>query len=230
MLNQVPLINGPKEGQGRTIPLDFIRHGSTEMNDHDGDGDKIRGWIDVPLDARGKEESKTLGKRLCKANPRPDLVVSSDLRRSMETAHIISQICGIPFLGPVEALRPWNLAGLQGQESAKVAPIIQRLTHNPDQQAPGGGESFHWFARRFLNGVRSLLMRFQGKRLGIVAHHRNERLLSAIDRAGWPMDGSIDQKEFVHHGDAPGFMVTFEIPVSWLFPATQRQMLRQRRM
>lgn len=208
----LPLINGPSTEP--TWPLDFIRHGSTAMNDHKGTGDRIRGWIDAPLDDRGREEAKETGQKLCKANPRPAILIPSDLRRSTETAQIISRICGIPAGQPNHALRPWNLAQLQGQESAKVAPIISQLVHQPDQPAPGGGESFRQFEQRFIFGLRGLLARSQGRRLGVIAHHRNERLLAALEKAGWT--GEIDFNEFQRKGDPPGILRTFDIPIRWL--------------
>jgi len=212
----LPLVNGPSPTQGETRPLDFIRHGSTKYNNTvgdqpPGDADKIRGHIDVPLDDRGREEAKKVGQKLCNIKDRPALLVSSDLSRARETAHIISRICGIPVGGSLPSLRPWNLGKLQGQESAKVAPIIKQLAENPDRSAPGGGDSFHQFLHQFFGGLKQVLAHPQ--RIAMVAHHRNERAIAAMEKGNWQ---TLDLKEFARHGDRPGSMVTFSIPTAWL--------------
>ena len=194
-------------------PLDFIRHGSTRLNGSDGGSrDRIRGWMDVPLDDRGRQEAQKLGQQLCKSQGvKPSFLVASDLQRAGETAYIISKLCGIQFLGGDHAFRPWGLGKFQGQESAKVHPILQQYIHNPDTPVPGG-ESFHQFESRFLRGVKFLLRR--GGRPGLVSHHRNERLLASLEKNGW--SGQIDIQEFTKVGDAPGHMAVFEIPLHLL--------------
>lgn len=200
-------------------PLDFIRHGSTKLNDHGGQGDKIRGWIDVPLDDRGKQESKAIGEKLRAAKTKPDVLISSDLRRAVETAHTISSISGIPYMGGANHFRPWNLGHFQGQESKKIAPQLAQYVEHPNEPVPGG-ESFGAFAHRFLTGLRAAFARFPQARLGMIAHHRNERLLASLDKAGWPPNGAFDVREFERKGDPPGFMVTFNIPPHFLGAAT----------
>src|SRR5258707_3909655 len=201
----LPLISGPRQDLGQTKPLDFIRHGSTKFNTTVGDTpppgsmDRIRGHLDIPLDDRGREEAKKAGRKLCDLKAKPAMLVSSDLSRSVETAHIISRMCGIPVGGSLPSLRPWNLGKLQGQESATVAPIMTRLAHNPDQPAPGGGDSFHQFLQQFFGGLKQILAHPQ--RIAIVAHHRNERAIAAMEKGNWQYP---DLKEFARHGDAPG--------------------------
>lgn len=206
----LPLVNGPRHDLGATRPLDLIRHGSTKLNSEKG-GDKIRGWADIPLDDRGREEAKKMGQKLCDAKRRPDILVSSDLSRARETAHIISRACGIPVAGSTPVLRPWNLGHMQGKESAVVVPEIIKYIHSPDTPVPGG-ESFNQFKNRFLSGLKELLHKFP-HRVAIVSHHRNERVLVALDKADW---NGFDFKEFARRGDPPGSLVTFNIPTTWL--------------
>jgi phosphohistidine phosphatase len=46
---------------------------------------------DRPLDARGKRDAPTIGKRLAKRDVKPDLIVSSPARRALTTAQIIAR-------------------------------------------------------------------------------------------------------------------------------------------
>ncbi len=202
------LINGPSGFEGPTRPLDFFRHGSTHMNDVNRAGDKIRSWADVPLDDRGLQEAEKAGKLLAKAGDKPRILFTSDLQRASATAHIISQLTGIPLAPPEYGLRPWNLGQFQGEESAKIAPQLKMFFNNPGQRIPGGGESFNEFATRFVSTMRGILAKTQ-LRMGIVAHHRNERFLSAMQKADWK---GFDKSEFFKHGSPTGIMITFEIP------------------
>jgi broad specificity phosphatase PhoE len=203
----VNLVNGPNEYSGPTRPVDFIRHGSTALNNADKGKDRIRGWVDVPLDDRGIKEAEKVGRELALLKTKPRVLFSSDLQRAVKTAHIISQAAGIPLAPPSHGLRPWNLGHFQGAESAEIAPQMKMFVDNAGQRVPGG-ESFNEFRTRFFSTMRGLLARTQF-RMGIISHHRNERLLAATEKAGWQ---GFDKTEFAKHGSPPGVLVTFEIP------------------
>ncbi len=123
------------------------------------------------------------------------------------TAHIVSQITGIPVAPPQYGLRPWNLGHFQGEESATIAPQLKMFLNTPGQRVPGG-ESFTEFITRFISTIKGILASTQ-LRMGIVAHHRNERALAAMQKADWR---GFDKQEFLKHGSPTGIMVTFEIP------------------
>lgn len=71
------------------ISIYLARHGQTELNA----AGALRGHLDPPLDAVGQQEAKSLAKAL--ATFRPALVVSSPLRRAVETARRIAEECGL---------------------------------------------------------------------------------------------------------------------------------------
>ena len=200
------LINGPGRYSGPTRPVDFIRHGSTALN-QGPDKDRVRSWLDVPLDDRGIKEAEKVGRELALLKTKPRVLFTSDLQRAQKTAHIISQATGIPLAPPQHGLRPWNLGHLQGVESAKIAPQMKMFVDNAGQRVPGG-ESFNEFRTRFFSTLHGLLARTQ-YRMGIISHHRNERLLAASEKAGW--DG-FDKVEFAKHGSPTGVVITFEVP------------------
>lgn len=66
----------------------LIRHGRTALNA----AGVLRGQIDVPLDAVGEREARELG--LAFEGVRLDAVVSSPLRRAVETARPVAQSSG----------------------------------------------------------------------------------------------------------------------------------------
>ncbi len=72
--------------------IGFIRHGSTEWNRLG----KLQGQLDTDLTEEGREQARLLGLRLAKETW--DGIISSDLTRARETAQIVSDLSGIPFI------------------------------------------------------------------------------------------------------------------------------------
>jgi broad specificity phosphatase PhoE len=191
----------------------LIRHGATALN-KGKKGDRIRGWLNVALSDVGIEESKKTGAKLAKDPNKPDLLVSSDLTRSWQTANIVSKLAKIQLAPPTMALRPWDLGEFAGQESEKVVPqIIKYVTEKPDKAVPGG-ESFNKFRNRALGGIAQILAAVPDELIGLVTHHRVERLIEAWRVAGFPPDGHIDLATFTKHGENTGAIQEIQFPVS----------------
>ena len=177
--------------------ITFVRHGATDLND----GNKIRGWLDVPLNDSGREDAVKAGVEMAK-NP-PDVIVSSDLGRARETADIISDHTGIPMTTEL-GLRPWNLGDLAGQNAEKVAPIIRRYAEeHPDVPVPGG-ESFNQFRTRFISTVRDIASKYPEQNVALITHHRGLRLMDAWQQAGGKEDMSINHDVFSSIGSDTG--------------------------
>jgi broad specificity phosphatase PhoE len=68
----------------------LVRHGRTELNA----AGALRGHLDVPLDDVGRKEAARLGCALARCQPR--LVVTSPLRRAVETGDAIARAAGAP--------------------------------------------------------------------------------------------------------------------------------------
>jgi probable phosphoglycerate mutase len=145
--------------------LTVIRHGKTYLN---GDG-RLRGWIDVPLNDEGIAEARNL--------PKYDTVYTSDLRRAMQTASIVSRVSI-----PTPMLRPWNVGCYAGQPGSIVHPKLVWYTKNSDVRVPFG-ETFNEFLARFLGYIETL------PDCTIVTHYRNCKVLQAWD--GGKLDYSV---------------------------------------
>jgi phage-related protein (TIGR01555 family) len=182
-------------------PCVVVRHGETDLNKED----RLRGWDDVPLNAKGVEQAQALGEKL--KSSRVSLIVSSDLQRASETAKAIAARTGAP-LQIYASLRPWHVGIYTGEESAKVSPILERaIVDTPDQPLPGG-ESFNQFRTRFLTGVQQILAQNQGSSLALVTHIRGERMMAGWEKAGAPPSDAIDLPTFMNWKGAisPGAM------------------------
>jgi len=186
----------------------FIRHGATRLNNDDNSVDRLRGWRDIPLSDEGREEAERLGKSL-KANP-PDCIVTSNLKRAVETAEIISRIIGVKVDWKTEKFRPWDVGKYTGQLSSTAIPILLKYVDEPDRKVPDG-ESFHQFQRRFFSGLDEALDKYNGV-IAIVSHHRDERLLRAWISAGHPSDGTVSMAVFKMKGEKTGSAERISIP------------------
>lgn len=179
----------------------IIRHGTTENNEKD----KIRGWLDLPLSEEGIKEGHVTSKHVAKHDL--DGMVSSDLLRARQTADIISKDTGIPILEHNYGFRPWNLGELTGMDvKATLSTIKKYAEETPDKPIPGGGESFNEFKDRFLNALKDVFAHYKGKKLGIVAHHRSERLIDSLKP-----DGTVDFSKFSTKGISPSDVMEHDV-------------------
>lgn len=184
--------------RGREIVL--IRHGSTSMNTN---GDRIRGWKDVPLSPQGVKEVEATGKAMKDKGIKLDGIITSDLSRTVRTAEIISKALGVPILAKTIGLRPWNLGVYTGQESKKVHGELRQYVDDGNKVVPEG-ESFNTFKHRFLGTVMDILDKYKDKKIAIVTHHRGDRLMNAWLKAGGSRNENVDDKVFTEMGIPPG--------------------------
>lgn len=127
--------------------LRFVRHGATMPNVA---GLACGGDLDAALIDAGREQAAAIGARMAQAEPPVRLIVTSDLRRTRETAAIVAQslpgvevlvepafgerLLGEWNLRPTDKTRPWLASGLP----------------------PPGGESEEAFVSRIDGAVRGL--------------------------------------------------------------------------
>lgn len=192
------LLNGkPSGNMGR---LYVIRHGTTALNAQDGSGpDRIRGWSDVPLSEKGRDEVHDLAERLKDSGI--DSLYYSTLSRAHDTAAAIAQKTGARMI-PTPGLRPWNVGIYTGKESQAAHPILMQFaTQQPDMAMPNG-ESFNQFKHRVMDTLGNVVNHAGGDSLpAIVTHHRVERLINAWKKAGEPPDRSVDFDTMFHPGE-----------------------------
>lgn len=150
-----------------------MRHGETDWNL----AGILQGWTDVPLNERGREQSRELARTLARLGF--SAILSSPLRRSMETAEIIADAWGLPPPIPCEGLKERHFGRVQGMPKDEVRrrhPDLHReiLSRSPSCDFVGG-ESMDHFADRVVAGLRGIATRHAGSRLLLITH-------------GWVMD------------------------------------------
>jgi 2,3-bisphosphoglycerate-dependent phosphoglycerate mutase len=130
--------------------LMFVRHGATEPNLA---GLRCGGDLDVPLSAQGRTQAQTAAQQMRAMGWPLGVIVSSDLRRTRETAHIIKGV--FPNVELIIApgfaerhLGEWNLMPISETDAALSAGAT-----------PPGGESRAEFFDRIAAAVDTLLPR-----------------------------------------------------------------------
>jgi len=185
---------GYSYSEGEKPIMYFVRHGGTNLNGNSND-DRIRSWNNVQLNRAGVKQGQELGKALF---GKIDLIVSSDLDRAADTADAIAAETKSPVV-KTKALRPWNLGIYIGQHSKDIQGKLKEYVDNPDTEVPEG-ESFNAFRTRFMTYYTGLETTYPGKRVALIAHHRNDRLLSAWDKAGRQPNFTVDKETFLKRG------------------------------
>jgi broad specificity phosphatase PhoE len=132
--------------------LILVRHGHTHLN-RAGADERLRGWLDVPLDEEGLREAVTTAEQL--AHYPVEIIYSSDLRRARQTAETVRRHTHARVIATKE-LRPWNLGVFCGQRVRDLLPFLNQLNQFPDLPAPSG-ESFHQFYGRYSARLNELL-------------------------------------------------------------------------
>ena len=150
--------------------LILVRHGKTALNSRD-DAERLRGWMEVPLDPQGLMEAQVTSLRIS-AHP-IEQIYSSDLHRAKQTADAVVQATGAPIVHTSD-LRPWNLGSLAGQLVQDILPTLLELEEDVTKCAPDG-ESFLQFYERYSRKLAELLELASRSTMCIVAvtHVRN---------------------------------------------------------
>ncbi len=185
----------------------IIRHGATALNSDDHSKDRIRGWSDWPLSKQGAGEARLLAMQINKA---PSTLLCSNLTRAEQTASIIADEFNIPYHMSA-AFLPWDVGLFVGANAAEAMPKLARYAVDSHKIVPGG-ESFDTFRTRFLRGLLNVLKHDNGL-IGIVTHHRCERLLKAWAKAEYPENGDVDLDEFIKKGEPTGHCEIVKVPM-----------------
>jgi probable phosphoglycerate mutase len=117
--------------------LVMLRHGQTEYNA----GSRMQGQLDTDLTDLGRDQAAAAAEVLAKRQPL--LIVSSDLRRALDTGLALGDRAGMPVQVDTR-LRETHLGDWQGMTHLEVDDIAPgaRLAWRDDARwAPHGGES-----------------------------------------------------------------------------------------
>lgn len=166
-----PLLSAPRLKAAARICV--ARHGETDWNS----AGILQGWLDVPLNDRGRAQARELAESLMDAGLRS--VVTSPLWRARETAEIVAERLGLPDPACHDGLKERHFGVVQGipkGELVQTNPVLyqQILSRNP-ACVFDDGETMDAFADRVLAALGAIADGNAGARVLVIAH-------------GWAMD------------------------------------------
>jgi broad specificity phosphatase PhoE len=155
----------------------LVRHGATVSS---GD-DSFNGETDVALSEVGREQARSLGRRL--AAEKIHAFYASPLSRAVETARLVAAPHGGEVV-PIPALREVS----HGRWERKLRADVERLypeeyrrwESDPFSFAPEGGESGLAVAARALPALLEIVRTHPGERVLVVSHKATIRLVVAV--------------------------------------------------
>lgn len=138
----------------------LIRHGETIWNKKA----LLCGRTDIPLTEKGRYQARVLAEQIKKVNV--DLILSSPLQRTMQTAEVISLYVGVPVLTE-PLLLEHDFGILEGH------PMVDEecLKYRENFFCPfPGGESVVSVAHRALKLIEIMKEKYYGQKILLVSH------------------------------------------------------------
>lgn len=142
----------------------ILRHGETDSNA----GGVMQGWLPVPLNERGRAQSRLLANRLKTFAPRVRRLISSDLARARETAEPIAAALGLDLVFD----RRWRERGLGEMEGKAIG-------HNETWRAASG--EIHAAGAELVEAFRD---RARQAFLSLRAEHANDSAVAVVTHGG----------------------------------------------
>ncbi|MDP7646178.1 MAG: class I tRNA ligase family protein [Candidatus Peribacteraceae bacterium] len=162
------------------VEIVFVRHGETYENTKR----IIQGHSQNELNDKGKSQAEETAKKL--KNEKLDAVVTSDLKRCVQSAEIITKKLGIKIDQEMPELRERKFGKLEGKTIKELAPDKEMPTDGKSAVLiikdinPPGGETWEEFTKRVKTGVKKLKKKYKGKRILVVGHGGTLRVLQGI--------------------------------------------------
>jgi len=189
-------VRAPRNVTKKLTTLILVRHGRTLLTEtHRISG---RGGEDPQLSEVGRSDAAKVASELNRVGLdgplakvlRPEVIVSSPIARTRETAEVIANQLGIPVVLNEDiaeiAFGDWD--GHTNQEVAQNWPDLYEQWRGDHRIAPpGGGESLEEFDARVQRGLLDILDTHEGKTVVVVGHVMSIRgVLRTALEANWP--------------------------------------------
>lgn len=142
----------------------LVRHGQTKWSLLE----RAQGHRRVPLNKTGRKQAKSVAKRF--KNKRIDVIYSSPLLRTKQTAQIIAQGRPVIFEKDLRECYHAKLEGLTYRQIRKKFPSLVDPKKRIDWRPPGKGETIRELQKRSVNIFKKLLQNNRGKQIMIVTH------------------------------------------------------------
>jgi probable phosphoglycerate mutase len=147
--------------------LVLVRHGQTDWNSEG----RYQGQAGPGLNDAGREQARSTAREL--ASMHINALYTSDLRRALETAHIIADTLDVS-LRTDPRLREINQGVWQGMLfadiQARYGEDLRRFRHNPVENSPPGGETVAQLAHRVTAALDDIAAHHPEGHVVVVTH------------------------------------------------------------
>lgn len=160
--------------------LIFVRHAEAEGNK----SRHFHGWTDSCITERGYLQAKRVAERLNGMDI--DVLYSSSLKRTLQTAEYISAVKGLPIIrtDKLKEINGGDWEGLTWAELQERWPDAYETWENdPHKHQMPNGESMEEFQKRLVDEVMHIIRQDIGKNICIVTHGTAIRALICYFRA-----------------------------------------------
>lgn len=164
------------------VPFYFVRHGQTDYNKDN----KIMGQIDIPLNEVGLEQAQTVAKSIARLEI--SHIISSPLKRALQTSEIIASTINKPFI-VIDELMQNHLGIWEGrskEEFLNETGIENLFEHWKMGGDIEGAESWINFVSRISVGLSSALTK--------TMHHENPILIVGHKPTYWAISQILNAK------------------------------------
>jgi probable phosphoglycerate mutase len=152
----------------------LVRHGETDWNRDQ----RFQGHADPPLNETGRAQARSVANDL--AAERIDAIYTSDLARARETAELIAERAGVPFVLEPQ-LREVDVGEWQGLTQDEIEERFPEGMRNWHERGHGWerGETYDQLAERVLEALERIVSRHPGGRVVVVGHGGTIRVTRA---------------------------------------------------
>ncbi|MDD5041870.1 MAG: class I tRNA ligase family protein [Candidatus Peribacteraceae bacterium] len=160
------------------VHLTLVRHGETDYN---REGKVNGGNVDTLLNETGRAQVRALAKKLKKK--KYDVIISSDLKRAVETAEILSAELNVPYSARWKELRERDTGAWTGKPGENYVTTLatgEILSPGLSTLTPPGGESFESFLNRLEAALTRIRAEYPGKRVLVACHGGPIKCLQAL--------------------------------------------------
>jgi len=147
--------------------LILVRHAEAE-----GNVNRIfHGWTDGDITLKGRIQAQRVAERL--KDIHIDVLYSSSLKRTLETAEYISRVKGLPIIrtDKLKEINGGDWEGIPWDELPHKWPDEYYTWENiPHKHKMPNGESMEEFQQRLVEEIKKIISKEQGKTICIVTH------------------------------------------------------------
>ena len=180
------------------MKISVIRHGETDSNM----AKKLMGQRDDgSLNSKGTEQAKEIAKNIKTGDF--DIIITSPLKRTKETAEIIANKIKVPIIENVDILERdfGNLSGKSWEEMNEIIKLKNTDIKTLDLEQkynykPYGGESAEEVKNRVTKFLNEIKKDYSNKKVWVVAHGGIIKMINFIltkQTINTPDNGSINE-------------------------------------